>query len=235
MALLGASILYHKLVPATKGDPSCFTSPCTISTTGRCLHPLKTTSINIFSDYSDDECNTTSTHRESCRFEMFAVQQGILRGLTGNSLRGSFHIPASRSLFTRAKPAPRSPIRTGLYTTVFALSAGLFAVYYFDARSALHRYVLTPVLRYAFDAETGHKLAVKVLRSGLGPRDPVSDDSRLKSEVRRTLCIGRFVLTRYVSFGVRKYPTPWVWLLGSTRMGKLLMVRLGIYFSTTHS
>ena len=64
------------------------------------------------------------------------------------------------------------------------LSTGLFAVYYFDARSAIHRYLLTPVLRYTLDAETGHKVAVKVLRSGLGPRDPVPDDEKLKSEVR---------------------------------------------------
>lgn len=71
----------------------------------------------------------------------------------------------------------------GLYATAFALSTGLFAVYYFDARSALHRYILTPILRHTLDAETGHKVAVKVLRSGLGPRDPLPDDQRLKAEV----------------------------------------------------
>ncbi|KAH7926420.1 hypothetical protein BV22DRAFT_1128210 [Leucogyrophana mollusca] len=77
----------------------------------------------------------------------------------------------------------RSPVRATVYTTLFALSTGLFAVYYFDARSAIHRYVLTPVLRYTFDAETGHKIAVKVLRSGLGPRDPLQDHERLRSEI----------------------------------------------------
>ncbi|KAJ6607519.1 Dihydroorotate dehydrogenase-domain-containing protein [Mycena sp. CBHHK59/15] len=87
-----------------------------------------------------------------------------------------------RSLFTRA-PVPRTPIRTGLYGTVFALSAGLFAIYYLDARSAIHRYVFAPLLRYTLDAETSHKLAVKVLKSGLGPRDPLGDDVRLKSQL----------------------------------------------------
>jgi len=92
----------------------------------------------------------------------------------------------SRSLFGLNRSAPsRSPILTGFYRTVFVLSSGLFAVYYFDARSAIHRYFLTPVLRYALDAETGHKVAVRVLRSGLGPRDPVPDDEKLKSEVRK--------------------------------------------------
>ncbi|THU97757.1 hypothetical protein K435DRAFT_838443 [Dendrothele bispora CBS 962.96] len=86
-----------------------------------------------------------------------------------------------RTLFTKA--ATPSPLRTGVYATALLLSTGLFAVYYFDARSAIHRYVLTPVLRYAFDAETGHQIAVKVLRSGLGPRDPQQDDQRLKFEL----------------------------------------------------
>ncbi|KAJ7720599.1 dihydroorotate dehydrogenase [Mycena maculata] len=88
----------------------------------------------------------------------------------------------ARSLFTRT-PVPRTPIRTGLYSTVFVLSAGLFAIYYLDARSAIHRYVFTPLLRHTLDAETGHKVAVQVLKSGLGPRDPVEDDARLKSEL----------------------------------------------------
>ncbi|KAF8074995.1 dihydroorotate dehydrogenase [Lyophyllum atratum] len=86
----------------------------------------------------------------------------------------------SRSISThRYRPS----FKTGLYATAFVLSTGLFAVYYFDARSALHRYILTPVLRHTLDAETGHKFAVKVLKSGLGPRDPCSDDGRLKSEL----------------------------------------------------
>ncbi|KAF8920507.1 Dihydroorotate dehydrogenase-domain-containing protein [Mucidula mucida] len=96
--------------------------------------------------------------------------------------RQLFRVRPGRTLFTKAAPPP-TPIRTGIYATVFTLSAGLFAVYYFDARSALHRYFLTPVLRYAVDAETGHQLAVKVLRSGLGPKDPLADDERLQTEL----------------------------------------------------
>ncbi|KAJ7623264.1 hypothetical protein FB45DRAFT_925110 [Roridomyces roridus] len=89
----------------------------------------------------------------------------------------------ARNLFSRAPPPPRTPIRTAVYGTVFILSTGLFAVYYLDARSALHRYVIAPLLRHTLDAETGHKVAVKVLKSGLGPRDPVEDDARLTSEL----------------------------------------------------
>lgn len=94
------------------------------------------------------------------------------------------HSPvAQRRLFGSQNSSSSSSFRTAGYAVVFALSAGLFTAYYMDARSAIHRYVFTPVLRYAFDAETGHKLAVKVLRSGLAPRDPVKDDESLRSEV----------------------------------------------------
>jgi len=89
-----------------------------------------------------------------------------------------------RSLFTASAPIKRTPIRTAVYTTAFVLSAGLFAVYYSDARSALHRYVLTPLLRNAFDPETGHRIAVKVLKSGLAPSDLTQDHKVLNCRVR---------------------------------------------------
>ncbi|KAG6374690.1 Dihydroorotate dehydrogenase-domain-containing protein [Boletus reticuloceps] len=97
-------------------------------------------------------------------------------------------VPRSPTLHRRpfgsqSQSSPSTFYRTAGYTVLFALSAGLFTAYYLDARSAIHRYVFTPVLRYAFDAETGHKLAVKVLRSGLAPRDPVKDDESLRSQV----------------------------------------------------
>ncbi|OAX39276.1 hypothetical protein K503DRAFT_865554 [Rhizopogon vinicolor AM-OR11-026] len=91
--------------------------------------------------------------------------------------------PVFARRLTTSSSSSLSSARTAVYATLFAASAGLFAVYYYDARSAMHRYVLTPALRHTFDAETGHKIAVKVLRSGLGPRDPVQDDERLRSEL----------------------------------------------------
>ncbi|KAN0088845.1 Dihydroorotate dehydrogenase domain containing protein [Tylopilus felleus] len=108
---------------------------------------------------------------------------------------GLQHVLRHRTPFSRSPTLQRRPfssqsssssstaLRTAGYTVLFALSAGLFTVYYLDARSAIHRYVFTPVLRHAFDAETGHKIAVKVLRSGLAPRDLVKDDESLQSQV----------------------------------------------------
>jgi dihydroorotate dehydrogenase len=113
---------------------------------------------------------------------MATLRLAVSQKLLGSSHRRGFIY--SRGLFGSTNAAPsRSPILTGFYRTVFMLSAGLFAVYYFDARSAIHRYIITPMLRYALDAETGHKFAVKVLRSGLGPKDPIADDKKLESEV----------------------------------------------------
>ena len=84
---------------------------------------------------------------------------------------------------TSSQPASSSLGRTAAYTSLFVVSTGLFAIYYFDCRAAIHKYVVTPVLRHTLDAEAGHKLAVRVLSSGLAPRDPVSDDEVLKVEV----------------------------------------------------
>ena len=110
---------------------------------------------------------------------MAALRQAAQRSLF-RPLKSQY---SSRNLFTKATSAPRSPIATGLYATALVVSTGLFAVYYFDARSGIHRYVIMPVLRHIVDAETSHQIAVKVLRSGLGPKDPVADDEKLKFEV----------------------------------------------------
>lgn len=95
----------------------------------------------------------------------------------------------SRNLFTSRNVPPPNPFRTGAFATLFLVSSGLFAVYYLDARSAIHRYFFTPLIRYGLDAETGHKVAVKVLRTGWGPRDPLPDDERLQVEVSRILLL----------------------------------------------
>ncbi|ETW78812.1 Dihydroorotate dehydrogenase 1 [Heterobasidion irregulare TC 32-1] len=92
-------------------------------------------------------------------------------------------VPLRHRALSTSAPSQSNRFRSGAFAAVVAVSTGLFAVYYFDSRSALHRYVLTPALRYALDAETGHRLAVRVLGTGLGPRDQGSDDERLRAEL----------------------------------------------------
>ena len=119
--------------------------------------------------------------------------------LTMTFIRSSLRKQA-RSLFTPSAPVKRTPVRTVVYTTAFVLSAGLFAVYYSDARSALHRYVVTPILRHAFDPETGHKIAIKVLKSGLAPRDLTHDDKVLNCQVPSPLNTSRKAPLMFYSF-----------------------------------
>ncbi|KAK2459703.1 hypothetical protein APHAL10511_008348 [Amanita phalloides] len=73
----------------------------------------------------------------------------------------------------------RSPVRNFIYGSAFTASVGLLTVYYLDARSAIHEYLLTPILRTTLDPETAHKFSLKVLRSGLAPKDHLPDHNRL--------------------------------------------------------
>lgn len=155
----------------------------------------------------------------------FTVRALIQQFMSSLRLQGlqrarSLALNQRRTLFSRAAPPPPNPLRTGLYATAFAITTGLFAVYYFDARSALHRYVITPIVRHSFDAETGHKIAVKVLRSGLGPKDPVPDDEKLEVEVRLQVKLSNVTLIERHSYGEERYPIQLALQLALTKMGK---------------
>jgi hypothetical protein len=104
--------------------------------------------------------------------------------LVSRSIRAN-HLHYSRNFASTTEPTSRT--RTSVYVTLFALTAGVGAVYYLDSRSAVHRYLITPFIRHALDPETGHKLAVSVLESGLGPWDMLPDDERLKTEVKASV------------------------------------------------
>lgn len=126
-----------------------------------------------------------------------------------------------RTVSTVAAAPSSTGLRTGFYTTILLVSSGLFAAYYLDARSAIHRYLFTPLLRYGFDAETGQKLAVQVLRSGFGPQDPLADDARLKTEVRVALCRSGRNTYMKLSFGAKPFQTRLVSQQALTRMERL--------------
>ena len=110
---------------------------------------------------------------------MFALRHPALK--TGRP----FRLTLQTRLASTNSQSPQNTLKKGLYTAVVAVSTGLFAVYYFDSRSAIHRYIITPTLRYALDPEASHRLAVRALANGFGPRDTQVDDERLKFEVIR--------------------------------------------------
>lgn len=153
-------------------------------------------------------------------FVRHGVSQSILRNHLIQHQFGQF---ATRRYASSANPT-RNPWRTSAYATLFAVSAGAFTAYYFDARSALHRFVLMPVLRNAFDAETSHKIAVKILRSGFSPKDPVLDDERLQFQVCAPPLLQKLTLILH-RFGVIECPIRLVSLQGLTKTVKLLTVR----------
>jgi dihydroorotate dehydrogenase len=95
----------------------------------------------------------------------------------------SFRSFTSASTHSVSASKPTSTLRRAAYGTLFALTAGVGVVYYFDSRAAIHRYLITPLVRNMLDPESAHKLAVSVLENGLGPRDMLPDDERLETEV----------------------------------------------------
>ncbi|KAJ1018933.1 hypothetical protein NDA16_004736 [Ustilago loliicola] len=88
-----------------------------------------------------------------------------------------------RTLFTRAPPTPLARTKQFIYL-VLALAAGtLGVVYYADSRSAIHRWIAIPALKAFADPESAQKLAIKMLETGLAPRDMVDDDAILETEL----------------------------------------------------
>jgi dihydroorotate dehydrogenase len=105
---------------------------------------------------------------------------------TARAARVARHVSGQRHASSTAQSGVNivsNSIKTIAYTTTAVVGTTLFAIYYADSRSAIHRYVVPPLSRVLLDAESAHKLALGVLRSGLGPRDQDKDDERLKVEV----------------------------------------------------
>ncbi|PWZ00164.1 hypothetical protein BCV70DRAFT_200321 [Testicularia cyperi] len=89
----------------------------------------------------------------------------------------------ARTRFTRSAPTPLARTKQFVYL-VFALAAGTFGVaYYMDSRSGIHRWVAIPLLKAFADPESAQKLAVKLLETGLAPRDMLDDDAVLETEL----------------------------------------------------
>lgn len=76
-----------------------------------------------------------------------------------------------------------------LSATVLLSSCGLAYLYYTDSRSMAHERLAMPVIRYFFDAETSHRMAVRLLAwpKWARPRDHGEDGEELGTEVRLRL------------------------------------------------
>ena len=92
-----------------------------------------------------------------------------------------------RPLYKPTTTLGRSYLRLRNFTlgliTISAVTFGIF--YVLDARSAVHRYLITPALRLITpDPEDAHRLAILALKHGLHPKDTRPDDPRLAVEVQ---------------------------------------------------
>lgn len=94
--------------------------------------------------------------------------------------------PFGAHIITRQASTSTPPSRksTQALGTLAVVTGGiLLTTYYLDSRSAIHRYVIPPLLRACVDAETAHLIAVKALALGVAPRDLLEDDERLETEL----------------------------------------------------
>lgn len=107
-------------------------------------------------------------------------------------LRGSLRyqqpqalIQQKRTLFGRRKKPPPSRLTSALWTFTGVVFTGSFLYYAHDSRASIHSWLAIPVLHAltADDPEKSHKIAIKVLESGLAPKDKVHDDPVLAFEV----------------------------------------------------
>lgn len=105
--------------------------------------------------------------------------------------RGPFVIPKAigqsqkRSLFARKRKAPPTRLGSALWTATGLVVTGGFLYYAHDTRAGIHSWLAIPVLHAltADDPEKSHKIAIKVLESGLAPKDKGQDDPVLSFEV----------------------------------------------------
>ncbi|WWD09245.1 dihydroorotate dehydrogenase (fumarate) [Kwoniella europaea PYCC6329] len=82
-------------------------------------------------------------------------------------------------------PSYPSAPRRFISSTLFVAGGILLVAYYYDSRSLLHEHVVMPLVRLGFDAEQGHKLAVRLLSldKWARPRDMGVDDVELQTEL----------------------------------------------------
>ncbi|WFD34632.1 hypothetical protein MCUN1_001473 [Malassezia cuniculi] len=98
-------------------------------------------------------------------------------------LTRGLHASAPRPLFARRPVHPVRKVSSAVTSFIFVLGGAAFALYSLDSRAAVHRWVVSPLMRAVLDAETAAEASIKVLKYGLGPRDCGVDDERLRTQL----------------------------------------------------
>ncbi|KAG9122530.1 Dihydroorotate dehydrogenase (quinone), mitochondrial [Ceratobasidium sp. 392] len=74
-------------------------------------------------------------------------------------------------------------LRSALKATALVLGTGLFVAYYYDSRSAIHRWIVPPLMRATLDPEVSHRFAVRLLGTPFAPKDQGVNDNILKCTI----------------------------------------------------
>jgi len=93
---------------------------------------------------------------------------------------------AVRGVQTRAGATVGGAARRAVSRTVMiaaTLAGACFGVYLLDSRAGVYRWVFPSLMELVADAESGQKLAIWTLASGLAPRDCGEDDEVLRTEL----------------------------------------------------
>jgi hypothetical protein len=92
---------------------------------------------------------------------------------------------SSTTIRHASRYAKQSVPRRFISTTILLGGTAALVAYYYDSRSALHEHVAMPLIRLFADAETGHKLSIKLLEAPawMRPRDRGVDGDELQAEV----------------------------------------------------
>ncbi|KAI9595462.1 Dihydroorotate dehydrogenase-domain-containing protein [Syncephalis fuscata] len=98
------------------------------------------------------------------------------RGLFGSN--GTW-TSQSRAYTSESSSATRRVLRPVYVAGLTAFAVG-FTLYSFDSRARVHRYVITPLMRYFLDGEQAHQWAVEAAKRGIVPRDWTHDDDVLR-------------------------------------------------------
>ena len=75
--------------------------------------------------------------------------------------------------------------------TSFVVAGVVGISYGFDSRASIHKYVFVPLLHWTMDPETAHQVGIKLLKTGLSPRDTQEDDPSLEVKVGLALTLAR--------------------------------------------
>ena len=100
--------------------------------------------------------------------------QTTRRGLLGST----------RAYASKSDGVTRRVLRPVYLAGLTAVAVG-FTLYSLDSRARVHRYVITPLMRYFLDGEQAHRWAIEAAKHGLIPRDWHHDDDTLRVTVSR--------------------------------------------------